>query len=322
MASQVQANVDGADTTVVAPAVTDVILNPTQRTLTTTSEHTGLLQVFKANLAQAGLYRSATDTLQASHDDMTLMRFLRARRFDLNKAEKQFARAEAWRKQHRVDDLFKAFDTAELESSRRFYPALDWATRQSLPLYVYRLASLDTALRRELDAIPAERRYQRIVVLHECMTRFVLPLCDYLLHEPPTPVSSVTTIVDLADVSMTAMWSLRSHLQQASTMATANYPETLNTIAIVNSPSFFPTVWNWIKGWFDEGTRRKIHVLGRDPGETLRGLINEEDLPESYGGRLKWVFEDEPCLDDDIQKAVGEMPKGTATFAGGNIVRP
>ena len=80
------------------------------------------------------------------------------------------------------------------------------------------------------------------------MTRFVLPLCDHVPHEPSTsPVSSVTTIIDLAGTSLRHMWSLRSHLQQASTMATANYPETLNTIAVVNSPPFFPTVWNWVK---------------------------------------------------------------------------
>lgn len=80
------------------------------------------------------------------------------------------------------------------------------------------------------------------------MIRFVLPLCDHLPHEPPMPpISSVTTIIDLGDTSLRDMWSLRSHLQQASTLATANYPETLNTIAIVNSPSFFPTVWNWVK---------------------------------------------------------------------------
>ncbi len=43
------------------------------------------------------------------------------------------------------------------------------------------------------------------------------------------------------------MWSLRRHLQQASELATAHYPETLHTIAIVNAPAFFPTVWSWIK---------------------------------------------------------------------------
>lgn len=167
------------------------------------------------------------------------------------------------------------------------------------------------------------------------MTRFVLPLCDSLPQEPSTPVSSVTTIIDLADVSLSTMWSLRSHLQQASVMATAHYPETLNTIAIVNSPSYFPTVWSWIKacgakhldrwqlrkylfqGWFDEGTRHKIHVLGKDPGESLRELIDRENLPAVYGGELEWVFEDEPSLDSDVVAVIGQMPRGPTIFVDG-----
>lgn len=44
-----------------------------RRSQTIASEHSGLFSVFKANLAQAGLYRPATDQAQASHDDVTLM---------------------------------------------------------------------------------------------------------------------------------------------------------------------------------------------------------------------------------------------------------
>ena len=80
------------------------------------------------------------------------------------------------------------------------------------------------------------------------MTRFVLPLCTYLPHESsPTPISSITTIIDLENASLRQMWNLRGHLQEASELATANYPETINTIAVVNSPSFFPVIWNWLK---------------------------------------------------------------------------
>jgi hypothetical protein len=86
------------------------------------------------------------------------------------------------------------------------------------------------------------------VALYEAMTRFVLPLCTDLPHPAAsTPISSVTTIIDLQDVSLGSMWSLRNHLQQASTLATANYPETLNNIAVVGAPYFFPTIWGWIK---------------------------------------------------------------------------
>lgn len=278
------------------------------------------LETFKAKLRNAGLYQPASDDTAASHDDITLLRFLRARRYDVDKAQKQFSDTQAWRKQHNVDELFRTFDVNEMELARRFYPR--WTGRRDktgLPVYVYRLASLDAPLRKELESAPPERRYQRIVALYEAMTRFVLPLCSHLAA--PTPVSSVTTIIDLEQVSLSAMWSLRSHLQVASTMATANYPETLSTITIVNSPSFFPTIWNWIKTWFDEGTRNKIHILGKDPGPTLRSLIDEKDIPQSYGGKLPWKFEDDPDLDDAIKEVIGEMPKGPVLFVDGSTVK-
>lgn len=70
----------------VTPAVADAIppVDDTniqdqtpQRSQTATSEHAGLLEVFKANLIQAGHYRPATDDSDGraspSHDDVTLM---------------------------------------------------------------------------------------------------------------------------------------------------------------------------------------------------------------------------------------------------------
>ncbi|KAI0088474.1 CRAL/TRIO domain-containing protein [Irpex rosettiformis] len=280
--------------------------------------------VFRERLTKVQLYRPGTDDDIPSHDEPTLLRFLRARRFDSAKAHKQFADAEAWRAKHNVDELYATFPVDEMESSRRFYPR--WTGRRDkngLPVYVYRLASLDTQLQKELNQIPTERRYQRIVVLYETMTRFVLRLCTHLPHSTsPTPISSVTTIIDLQNVSIGMLWNWRRHLQEASTLATANYPETLSTIAVVNSPSFFPTVWGWIKPWFDEGTRNKVHVLGKDPGEVLRTLIHAEDLPKIYGGELGWNFEDEPALDEAAKTVIGEMSKGPAEFIGGQVQKP
>jgi hypothetical protein len=41
------------------------------------------------------------------HDDATLLRFLRARKFDLVKAKQMIISAEQWRKDFGVDDLVK-----------------------------------------------------------------------------------------------------------------------------------------------------------------------------------------------------------------------
>ncbi|OSD02423.1 CRAL/TRIO domain-containing protein [Trametes coccinea BRFM310] len=287
-----------------------------------TPDQQAAFNVFKDTLAKAQLY--SPERPHPTHDEPTLLRFLRARRFDPQKAHKQFADAEAWRKKHNVDALYATFPADEFESARRFYPR--WTGRRDkngLPVYVYRIASLSGPLQKELNSIPPERRYQRIVALYETMTRFVLRLCTHLPHPTaPTPISSVTTIIDLDQVSLPTLWQLRAHLQEASALATANYPETLSTIAVVNSPSFFPTVWSWIKPWFDEGTRRKVHVLGKDPGPTLRTLIDPKDLPKPYGGELDWKFEDEPALDDAAKAVIGEMPKGPVVFENGEVRRP
>jgi len=206
----------------------------------------------------------------------------------------------------------------DLEFSRRFYPC--WTGRRDklgLPLYVYRLASLEP-IQSELDAIPLETRFLRIVALYEFMTRFTFPLCSYLPHPTsPTPISSTSTIIDLGDVSFTSLWQLRHHLQEASSLSTANYPETLHHVAVINSPSFFPTIWRWIKVWFDEGTRYKIHVLGRDPGPTLLELVDAHNLPISYGGELEWKYGDDPNLDEETKELLGQFPKGPLIFANG-----
>ncbi|KAH9480189.1 Sec14 cytosolic factor [Psilocybe cubensis] len=292
-------------------------LNPIQEQALTT---------FKDNLTKANLYVPAVEgpeAVKASHDDATLLRFLRARSFNPSAAQKQFADAENWRKKHNVTEIYKEIGAEDLDLSRRFYPR--WTGRRDklgLPLYVYRLASLEP-FQQELDALPAKTRYERIIILYEFMTRFTFPLCTHLPRATaPIPVSSTTTIIDLDNVSFGSMWRLRTHLQEASRLSTSNYPETLHHIAIVNSPSFFPTIWNWIKGWFDEGTRKKIHVLGRDPGSTLRELVHSHDLPAVYGGELEWKYEDEPLLDEHAKQAIEEFPRGPVIFVDGKVAPP
>jgi len=171
------------------------------------------------------------------------------------------------------------------------------------------------------------------------MARFSFALCTALPHPSnSTPISSTTSIIDLEGVSLGSMWRLRNHLQEASKLATANYPETLGTIVVVNSPAFFPTIWGWIKvffatipaflltyvsqGWFDEGTRNKVYVLGKEPGPKLLEIIHSEDLPKPYGGTLGWKFEDEPNLDAASRQLIGEMPKGPVIFEHGQVRKP
>lgn len=46
--------------------------------------------------------------VEARHDDPTLLRFLRARKFDIPKTKEMFIAAEKWRKEFEVENLIRS----------------------------------------------------------------------------------------------------------------------------------------------------------------------------------------------------------------------
>lgn len=90
-------------------------------------------------------------------------------------------------------------------------------------------------------------------------------------------------------------------MQDASLLATAHYPETLDRIFLIGAPSFFPTVWGWVKRWFDPITVSKIFILAAaDVKPTLLQYMDEENIPTKYGGKLDFKFGDMPILEPAI----------------------
>lgn len=84
-------------------------------------------------------------------------------------------------------------------------------------------------------------RLLRIFALYENMTRFVLPICSALPRpNPETPIVSTTNIVDISGVGLKQFWNLKGHMQDASVLATAHYPETLDRIFVGNYLSNTP----------------------------------------------------------------------------------
>jgi hypothetical protein len=147
----------------------------------------------------------------------------------------------------------------------------------------------------------------RLFALYENLTRFVLPLCSAIKDRPhpETPVSQSNNIVDISNVGLKQFWNLKGHMQDASTLATAYYPETLDRIFIIGAPGFFPTVWSWIKRWFDPITVSKIFILhSSDMKETLEKYIAPENIPKKYGGQLDYEFGMMPVLEDSITNSL------------------
>jgi len=77
----------------------------------------------------------------------------------------------------------------------------------------------------------------RLFALYENLIQFALPLCTGVPDRPfeETPVSQSNNIVDISGVGLKQFWNLKGHMQDASTLATAHYPETLDRIFVSTS---------------------------------------------------------------------------------------
>jgi hypothetical protein len=167
----------------------------------------------------------------------------------------------------------------------------------------------------------------RLFALYENLTRFVLPLCSAIKDRPhsETPVTQSNNIVDISGVGLKQFWNLKGHMQDASQLATAHYPETLDRIFIIGAPAFFPTVWGWIKRWFDPITVSKIFILSAaDMKPTLEKYIDIENIPKKYGGQLDFDWGMMPLLEPAIADSLnwrqdGPLLKGQRTIPTGPI---
>jgi len=274
---------------------------------------------FKAVCEKDGVYQPGKG--RATLNEAALLRFLRARKFEIAGAFKQLKDTELWRESNKLDELYDTFDVDAFEEACKVYH--QWTGRRDIsghPVYVYEISHIknnmasfeksskivkDTSIASATDPIPGKMRM--LCALYENMSEFVLPLCNAVPNRPhpETPVTATSHIVDVSNVGLMQFWNLKAHMQAASTFASAYYPETLDRVFILGAPSFFPTVWGWIKRWFDPVTTSKIFVLSAaEVQPTLTRFMCPADLPKKYGGELEWEYGMPPSFDGEIARAV------------------
>jgi hypothetical protein len=61
-------------------------------------------------------------------------------------------------------------------------------------------------------------------------------------------------------------------------------------VFLIHVPYVFMAAWKIVYPFIDDNTKKKfVFVSGKDLDKTLREAIDETQLPEEYGGKLKLV---------------------------------
>nr|AEF13176.1 putative Sec14 protein [Cryptococcus neoformans var. grubii] len=200
-------------------------------------------------------------------DDQTLLRFLRARKFDLPKAKLMWANNEKWRKQFGADEIAaNGFDYPEQSQVVKYYPQFYHKTdNDGRPVYIEQLGKLDI---NKLYAITTQdRQLKRLVSEYEKFLRDRLPASSKMMGHL---VETSCTILDLNNAGISTFYK---GIFEISTRRARQS----------NAPYLFSTVWSLIKPWLDEATVRKIHILGKNYKPELLQYIPAENLPADLG---------------------------------------
>jgi len=217
-------------------------------------------------------------------DDATLLRFLRARKFDLPKAKQMWAANEKWRKEFGADDIAaNGYDYHEGADVNKYYPQFYHKTdKEGRPIYIEQLGKLDY---NKLYALTTqERQLRHLVDQYERFFRDRLPACSKTSGHL---VETSCTILDLHNAGVSTFYKVKDYVSAASAIGQNNYPETMGHMFIVNAPYLFSTVWSFVKPWLDEATVRKIHILGKGFKTELQQYIDPANLPSDLGGSCK-----------------------------------
>ncbi|KAF8866124.1 Sec14 cytosolic factor [Acephala macrosclerotiorum] len=238
----------------------------------TTPEQDAQVHQLRMKLEAAGY----TDRL----DTLTLLRFLRARKFDVALSEKMFVDSEKWRKEIDLDNLVRTWQYPEKAQVAQYYPQYYHKTdKDGRPVYIEQLGNIDLAAMYKITT--SERMLNNLAVEYERLADPRLPACS---RKSGKLLETCCTIMDLKGVGITKVSSVYSYVKQASAISQNYYPERLGRLYLINAPWGFSGVFNVVKGWLDPVTVEKIHVLGSGYQKDLLSQVPAENLPKMFGG--------------------------------------
>eukprot|EP00250_Pteridium_aquilinum_P009496 c18704_g1_i1 orf=502-1479(-) len=235
------------------------------------------LHRLKSSLYERGYLRTR-DT------DADLLRFLRARSFDVTKSRAMYEAMVEWRQEIGADTIKETFKFPERKATKELYPHFHHKTdKRGRPIYIERYGQL------QLEDLLKVTTLDRLLLYHikewEVLIDWKFPSCSRVAGRP---ITQSLTILDLKGVTMKHLSKqVRQFIQKIARIDQDYYPEHLGRMLIINAPTSFKAMWQLIKPWLDKSTQKKIEVHGSNYSVKLLELVDSENLPEFLGGTCR-----------------------------------
>ena len=251
-----------------------------------------------------------------NYDDLFLLRFLRARKFDLEKTMEMFKKYLKWRIDMKVDELLGSYELENLIQIKRLYPhGYHRTDKEGRPIYIELYDKTDV---KALFQITTEEKMVKYYIKqYERQIKYIFPACSAVVKRP---VEQSCTVLDANGIGITSLFGpIKGFVKLASDIGQDYYPEMLGKMTIVNVGFLFRAVWSLVKSFIDPKTQNKINLLKSTYKDDLLVLIDEENLPHFFGGKCTCSGFLYGCLGSDIGPW---NPEGGVTSTDGTTKLP
>ncbi|KAJ9180806.1 hypothetical protein P3X46_009013 [Hevea brasiliensis] len=202
----------------------------------------------------------------------TLMRFLKAREWNVAKTHKMLIDCLHWRIQNEIDNiLMKPIVPTDLYRAVRDSQLIGMSgySREGLPVFAIGVG-LST-----FDKASVHYYVQSHIQINEYRDRIILPSAS---KKYGRPITTCVKVLDMTGLKLSALSQIKL-LTIISTVDDLNYPEKTKTYYIVNAPYIFSACWKVVKPLLQERTRKKVQVLPGNGRDELLKIMDLTSLP-------------------------------------------
>lgn len=227
--------------------------------------------------------------IKHDHPDALVLRFLRARKWDVEKALAMLVSTMNWRanEMHVDDDIMKNGEAAMVEKSLSSDPAekqlgedfmaqirmgksfLHGVDKKGRPICVVRV-----------------RLHHQGEQCEESLERFTVYVIETARMVLRPPVDTATIVFDMTGFSMANMDY--TPVKFMIKCFEANYPECLGSVLVHKAPWIFQGIWKIIRGWLDPVVASKVHFTNNV--KDVEEFIPKSRILKEFDGEEDWEY--------------------------------
>ncbi|TVY33433.1 CRAL-TRIO domain-containing protein, partial [Lachnellula subtilissima] len=242
-----------------------------------------------ASLSPESLRAAFWSMLKHDHPDALLLRFLRARKWDVEKALVMMISTMRWRASdiHVDDDIMKNGELGSLEAANGDDPI-----KQKLGEGFLAQMRLGKSFLHGLDKGGRPMCFIR-VRLHkqgeqseESLERYTVFTIETARMLLAPPADTACVVFDMTGFSMANMDY--APVKFMIKCFEANYPESLGVVLVHKAPWIFQGIWKIIKGWLDPVVASKIQFTNNN--QEMEEFVPKEHIIKELGGAEDWAY--------------------------------